>query len=122
MTTRTSALHSIAVAGLIGYRTAATDPNRKFTERSKGSVNDKMMSESVSNIPEISNSVLERIGNTSLLQLRNIVPKDHARILIKLESENPPMQPTNQREINPEEQARIIASLFQVCWLHQPGS
>jgi cysteine synthase A len=54
-----------------------------------GSVNDKMMSESVSNIPEISNSVLDRIGNTSLLQLRNIVPKDHARILIKLESENP---------------------------------
>ncbi len=43
----------------------------------------------VSNIPEFNNSVLEQIGNTSLLELRNIVPKDHARILIKLESENP---------------------------------
>lgn len=38
---------------------------------------------------EISKSILERIGKTSLLELRNIVPKDHARILIKLESENP---------------------------------
>lgn len=54
-----------------------------------GSMNGKMMSESASSIPKISNSVLERIGNTSLLQLHNIVPKDHARILIKLESENP---------------------------------
>ncbi len=43
----------------------------------------------VSNTPEFNNSVLEQIGNTSLLELQNIVPKDHARILIKLESENP---------------------------------
>ncbi len=34
-------------------------------------------------------SILELIGNTPLLQLRNIVPKDHARILIKIEAENP---------------------------------
>jgi cysteine synthase len=34
-------------------------------------------------------SVLERIGNTSLLALRNLRPKDYARILIKLETENP---------------------------------
>jgi len=39
--------------------------------------------------PEIAHSVLERIGNTSLLQLHNIVPEGHARVLIKLESENP---------------------------------
>ena len=52
-------------------------------------MDDKAMSESVSFFPTISPSILERIGNTSLVQLRNIVPKDHARILIKLESENP---------------------------------
>jgi cysteine synthase A len=34
-------------------------------------------------------SVLERIGDTSLLALRNLLPMDHARILIKLETENP---------------------------------
>lgn len=39
--------------------------------------------------PKPVGSILERIGNTSLLQLRNIVPNDHARILLKLESENP---------------------------------
>jgi cysteine synthase A len=33
--------------------------------------------------------ILERIGNTSLLPLRNIVPKNGARILLKIESENP---------------------------------
>jgi len=43
----------------------------------------------VSNTSEFNISVLEQIGNTSLLELQNIVPKDHARILIKLESENP---------------------------------
>jgi cysteine synthase A len=34
-------------------------------------------------------SILERIGGTSLLQLRSIVPAGSARILLKLESENP---------------------------------
>lgn len=34
-------------------------------------------------------SVLELIGNTSMLQLTNIVSAKHARILLKLESENP---------------------------------
>ena len=33
--------------------------------------------------------ILHCIGNTSLLALRNIVPKSGARILLKLESENP---------------------------------
>jgi cysteine synthase A len=33
--------------------------------------------------------ILERIGNTSLLPLRKIVPKNGARILLKMESEDP---------------------------------
>jgi cysteine synthase len=31
----------------------------------------------------------QRIGNTALLHLRNIVPKNSARILLELENENP---------------------------------
>jgi cysteine synthase A len=34
-------------------------------------------------------TILQRVGNTSLLPLRNIVPANGARILLKLESENP---------------------------------
>src|SRR5690349_12596780 len=34
-------------------------------------------------------SILERIGSTSLLELHRIVPAGCARILVKLESENP---------------------------------
>jgi len=34
-------------------------------------------------------SILDRIGNTSLLALRHVVPESGARILLKLESENP---------------------------------
>jgi cysteine synthase len=34
-------------------------------------------------------NILERIGNTSLLPLRNVVPKNGSRILLKLEGENP---------------------------------
>src|SRR5512141_3237527 len=34
-------------------------------------------------------NVLQCIGNTSLIPLRNIVPANGARILLKLESENP---------------------------------
>ncbi len=37
----------------------------------------------------LQSSILDRIGNTPLLELRGIVPRDCARILIKLESENP---------------------------------
>ena len=37
----------------------------------------------------VNSSILERIGNTSILELHNIVPEDCARVLIKLESENP---------------------------------
>ena len=33
--------------------------------------------------------ILECIGNTSLLALRKIVPKNGARFLLKLENENP---------------------------------
>ncbi|MFW9997726.1 MAG: PLP-dependent cysteine synthase family protein [Candidatus Odinarchaeota archaeon] len=34
-------------------------------------------------------NVLESIGNTSIVRLNNIVPPDHAKILVKLEGENP---------------------------------
>lgn len=34
-------------------------------------------------------TILDRIGNTSLLPLRNVVPRNGARILLKIESENP---------------------------------
>jgi len=34
-------------------------------------------------------SILDCIGNTSLLALRHIVPEGSARILLKVESENP---------------------------------
>jgi cysteine synthase A len=37
----------------------------------------------------ISRNVLDAIGNTPLVQLRKVVPSDHARILVKLEWENP---------------------------------
>jgi cysteine synthase len=38
---------------------------------------------------ECQQSILDRIGNTSLMPLRNIVPRNGARILLKLENENP---------------------------------
>ncbi len=37
----------------------------------------------------ISRNVLDAIGHTPLVQLRKVVPPDHARILVKLEWENP---------------------------------
>ncbi len=37
----------------------------------------------------ITSSMLARIGNTSLIELRNVVPRECARLLVKLESENP---------------------------------
>ncbi|HKI12366.1 MAG TPA: cysteine synthase family protein [Candidatus Acidoferrum sp.] len=38
---------------------------------------------------ELKRDILQCIGNTSLLALRNIVPQNGSRILLKLESENP---------------------------------
>jgi cysteine synthase len=38
---------------------------------------------------ELQRDILDCIGNTSLLALRNIVPQNGSRILLKLESENP---------------------------------
>src|SRR5579872_2926237 len=38
---------------------------------------------------DLPRDVLQRIGKTSLLALRNIVPSNGARILLKLENENP---------------------------------
>src|SRR5438309_8378234 len=37
----------------------------------------------------MSRDILDRIGNTSLMPLRRVVPANGARILLKLESENP---------------------------------
>ncbi len=37
----------------------------------------------------IASSILGRIGGTSLIELRRLVPEGSARLLIKLESENP---------------------------------
>jgi cysteine synthase len=38
---------------------------------------------------ELSRDILQLIGNTSLIALRNIVPRNGSRILLKLECENP---------------------------------
>ena len=38
---------------------------------------------------ELPRDVLQLIGNTSLIALRNVVPRNGSRILLKLESENP---------------------------------
>src|ERR1700676_2265966 len=38
---------------------------------------------------ELRRDILQCIGNTSLMALRNVVPKNGARILMKLENENP---------------------------------
>ena len=35
------------------------------------------------------NTILQTIGNTTLLELRHVVPSGHARVLIKLEGQNP---------------------------------
>jgi len=40
-------------------------------------------------VKELQSDILHCIGNTSLVPLRNIVPANGARILLKLESENP---------------------------------
>lgn len=40
------------------------------------------------NMP-IHTSILERIGSTPLIQLRSLVPGESARVLVKIESENP---------------------------------
>jgi len=40
-------------------------------------------------VNELPRDILECIGNTSLLALRNIVPENGARILLKLKNENP---------------------------------
>src|ERR1700746_1675194 len=40
-------------------------------------------------MPDRSRTILSLIGNTSLLPLRHVVPANGARILLKIESENP---------------------------------
>ena len=58
-------------------------------DRTIGGADDKMMYQILLGLPQMNHSILDLIGNTSMLQLRNIVPVDHARILLKMESENP---------------------------------
>jgi len=58
-------------------------------DESTESKDEETMHERAQRISEVSDSILERIGNTPLLRLHRIVPKDHARILLKLESANP---------------------------------
>ncbi len=48
-----------------------------------------MLRRSMTRTTSIHSSILERIGSTPLLELRSIVPEKSARILIKIESENP---------------------------------
>jgi cysteine synthase A len=48
-----------------------------------------MAGEAEANMSDRRQTILQRIGNTSLLPLRNIVPANGARIFLKLESENP---------------------------------
>src|SRR5258707_3665771 len=45
--------------------------------------------EAMNGIAGVPRDILQRIGNTSLLPLRRIAPGDGARILLKLENENP---------------------------------
>lgn len=40
-------------------------------------------------LPGIHSSILDRIGNTPMVELRNIAPQGCARLLLKIESENP---------------------------------
>src|SRR5471032_1007509 len=40
-------------------------------------------------ISDVRPTILQRIGNTSVLVLRNIVPNNGSRIILKLENENP---------------------------------
>lgn len=41
------------------------------------------------NVRSVHESILDCIGNTSLVPLRNVVPANGARVLLKIESENP---------------------------------
>jgi cysteine synthase len=38
---------------------------------------------------KVAKKTLDAIGNTSLVQLKKVVPQDHGRVLVKLEWENP---------------------------------
>lgn len=52
-------------------------------------VGDEEEAENVNRAPTTKQSVLDLIGNTTLLHLQNIVPTGYADIYLKLESENP---------------------------------
>ena len=37
----------------------------------------------------MSSDIIRAVGGTPLIELRNVVPKGHARLLVKMESHNP---------------------------------
>jgi len=78
-----SGANYIGAAAVAGTVSASASDN-EFANEDAG-----IMNQYASDFPKINKSILERIGGTSMLQLRNIVPRDHGRVLIKLESENP---------------------------------
>jgi len=73
----------------VGSAAAAGTLSARASDRTMESEVGKAMRESGRPFPEIRDSILDRIGNTPLVRLRHVVPRDHARILLKLEAENP---------------------------------
>lgn len=77
LTRRNWLISGAALSGSIALTTAASTSS---------------LAQGKSNMQErnkITASILDLIGNTSLIELKNIRPKTHARILIKNEAENP---------------------------------
>ena len=64
-------------------------------------------------------NILECIGNTSLMALRKIVPENGARILLKLENENPTGSMKDRMALAMIEAARIIAEKPGSFWTDQ---
>ncbi len=69
-------------AVLSGHRSRARPAEFKLSQHNRSAV-------SLTAMKLLARDILDCIGNTSLLALRKIVPKNGARILLKIESENP---------------------------------
>jgi len=71
-------------------------------------------------------TILDEIGNTTLLALRNIVPENGSRILLKLESENPTGSIKDRMAVAMvEADGRLLtmpANLAQSSWLLPRGA
>ena len=59
----------------------------------------------------IASNVLEAIGNTPLVELRRVVPADHARVLVKLEGTNPTGSMKDRMAITVIERGRVGRSI-----------